>query len=245
MNNPNDNTAHVYDLVSTPLKGREITDEEIALISSLTPPNSNILDIGAGTGRHLLPLSELGYSLTGIDSSSKMLDELRSKLKIKNSKLKEQPEIIEASILDYNLPSTTYNLIILMWNAFNEIVLNKDDAIKLFTKLKDTLSDSGKVLINSDDPYTTNMKEVEYTSNYHKEGKDYEVKWKSIDYDEKENITTSSEEVSDGDKIYKSEIKQRWWTEHQYKSLADEVGFKLERIKLKRNNEMYLVLMRE
>lgn len=43
------------------------------------PPGSSILDIGCGAGRHSIELAEAGYSVTGVDISSRMLKEARKR----------------------------------------------------------------------------------------------------------------------------------------------------------------------
>jgi len=236
MSNPNDNTALVYDYVSVPFKGREVTDAEIALISSIVPPKAKILDIGAGTGRHLIPLSELGYNLTGIDSSNGMLDILEQKLKNNTNS-----QVIRGDVLTYDFKSEQFDLIIMMWNAFNEIILSPESAQRLLSVFNRILKVGGKVLINSDDPDTNIMSEKNFQLDYSKEGKDFKLNWSVINFDKENNITTALEEIDENGKTSKAEIKQRWWTEKQYRDLAESNGFKFERINLKVNTELYIV----
>ena len=40
---------------------------------------NSILDVGCGTGGHLIPLAQQGYNLTGIDPSASMLDLAKKK----------------------------------------------------------------------------------------------------------------------------------------------------------------------
>ncbi len=46
--------------------------------------NLRILDVGCGTGRHSIELSQRGYSLTGVDLSASQLESAREKAKLKN-----------------------------------------------------------------------------------------------------------------------------------------------------------------
>ncbi|OPY51432.1 MAG: hypothetical protein A4E48_01567 [Methanosaeta sp. PtaU1.Bin060] len=55
-----------------------------ALADVLPPVGSNILDVGCGTGELSVLLAGLGYKVTGIDLSEKMLKKARSKSKSSN-----------------------------------------------------------------------------------------------------------------------------------------------------------------
>lgn len=50
-----------------------------ALKKSIPPDCNSILDIGCGTGELSLLIAEMGYTVTGVDLSSKMLSKARSK----------------------------------------------------------------------------------------------------------------------------------------------------------------------
>ncbi len=57
------------------------TAAEVDFLLSLYPvqPGATILDIGCGTGRHSIELARRGYKVTGVDFSSKMLEQARAK----------------------------------------------------------------------------------------------------------------------------------------------------------------------
>ena len=74
--------AWVYDEVYEKSFGNfytNLTKQTLSVVDGLLAPGSSILDVGAGTGRLAIPLSERGYSITAIDASNYMLDVLRSK----------------------------------------------------------------------------------------------------------------------------------------------------------------------
>jgi len=54
----------------------EITHSEVSFLINETsiPPQSHILDLCCGTGRHAIRLAELGYSVTGLDISPDFLN---------------------------------------------------------------------------------------------------------------------------------------------------------------------------
>ena len=60
---------------------RDLTDTggTVDRLLSLTGPTSAVLELGVGTGRLALPLAAAGFIVTGIDSSTAMLAELRAK----------------------------------------------------------------------------------------------------------------------------------------------------------------------
>jgi len=60
-----------------------------------------ILEIGAGTGRVLIPLAEAGFSVVGVDSSPSMLAVAREK--ISTAKLSKKISLVEADARDLQL----------------------------------------------------------------------------------------------------------------------------------------------
>jgi len=82
MPSAHDSWAWIYDEVYEKSFGSfytNLTSQTLSVVDGLLAPGSSILDIGAGTGRLAIPLSERGYSITAIDASKPMLDVLRSK----------------------------------------------------------------------------------------------------------------------------------------------------------------------
>jgi len=59
----------------------DVTDvgATVARLAELAGPDGNVLELGVGTGRLAVPLADAGLSVTGIDSSTAMLEQLASR----------------------------------------------------------------------------------------------------------------------------------------------------------------------
>lgn len=75
-----DNIADIYDQTRwlTESVAGEVADSILELVDAT--PETSFLEPGVGTGLNVLPLIKRGYSVTGIDVSKEMLDQLRQKL---------------------------------------------------------------------------------------------------------------------------------------------------------------------
>lgn len=238
--NPNNITSKYYNLVSSPLKGTDVTDEEIGLINRLVPNGSNILDVGAGTGRHSLILTKLGFNVTAIDSSRSMLNEL----KIKDDK--KLINVINKNIYKFNT-TDKFDLITLFWNSFNEIALTKNNALLLLKNLKRLLKPNGHILINIDDSSSIDPAAFNFETTKIDGELKYKMKWTTSKYFAKTNTSVSREEVEiyKGDKLVDSRvtfIKQRYWSLQEIEFLCQICNLKVENYGLKTSNELYLVL---
>jgi ubiquinone/menaquinone biosynthesis C-methylase UbiE len=76
------NTLDFYDAwrrSSSKPNHREIL--EPLLVSLLDPkPGERVLDIGCGTGNHLIMFSKMGLDVSGVDASPQMLEKARARL---------------------------------------------------------------------------------------------------------------------------------------------------------------------
>jgi ubiquinone/menaquinone biosynthesis C-methylase UbiE len=241
--NPNDNSAHIYDIVNKPLKGQEVTEQEIDLIKSLVPPKGTILDIGCGTGRHAVPLVQNGFNVTGIDSSKEMLNVLKKK----NSRT----HIVYKNIFDVQFKENYFDLIIMMWNVFNEIALTEDQAEQLLLAVSTWLKPEGKVLINIDNPSLFNPATLTFQTESSDNGVTYLQRWKVISYNPQTNMTVSEETLDAIDKKGKnlehiiSHITQRWWEKEEIEFLCKKVNFTLSQMEIKTNQEFYFILKKK
>ncbi len=239
MANPNDITAKYYDIVYKDVKGSDVTKEELSLIKSLVSKKDKILDVACGTGRHLVPLAKSGYDTTGIDSSSGML-------KILKTKVNDNSKILNQDFFKLD-KKNKYDLIILMWNAFNEIATARNDAKRLLSKLKSLLSKDGRILINIDNPTKLNLPNINGTLIVSEGGKKYRSDWKVEKFTRRTNTTVSSERI----RVYKNDqsifdkrtkIKQRWWSLSEIRGMSKGLNLKSKTRRLKSNSELYILL---
>jgi SAM-dependent methyltransferase len=64
-----------------PLNRRIVRAIEAQSRSGELPPGAEVLDLGCGAGRYLVPLAAMGYRVTGVDISGTALAEARAKLR--------------------------------------------------------------------------------------------------------------------------------------------------------------------
>ena len=122
---------------------------------NITPSFSGIaVHLGAGSGFQSIPLAELGFNVTAIDLSQKLLNELKS-----NSN--NQPIItINDDILNFrDHVSANCELIVCMTDTITHLK-SKDDALKIFQDSFNSLEDGGKLILTFRD-LSTELKDTD------------------------------------------------------------------------------------
>jgi len=99
-----------------------------------------ILDVGCGTGGHLIPLARKGYEVVGIDKSEWMISVAEEKIREHNLPAR----VLVADVLDFNLDEK-FDACIAMFAVINYIV-QTDDLIKAFKNMRRHLK-SGALFI--------------------------------------------------------------------------------------------------
>jgi ubiquinone/menaquinone biosynthesis C-methylase UbiE len=90
-----------------------------------------ILDVGCGTGSHTVLLAEIGYEVTGVDLSDKMLRIAVKKAEEQNKKI----EFLKGDIRRLDIPGR-YDAVIAMFNVMGYLTTNQDidNALKSINK---------------------------------------------------------------------------------------------------------------
>jgi SAM-dependent methyltransferase len=86
------------------------TDEAVNRLANLVGASGSILELGIGTGRLAIPLSQRGYEVAGIDVSPSMIAQLREKPDSASI------EVRQGNFIDHQLPRT-FSLVVLAANG--------------------------------------------------------------------------------------------------------------------------------
>lgn len=109
---------------------------------NITPLYSGVaFDLGAGSGFQSIPLAELGFSVTAIDLSQKLLNEL----KLNSNGI--SVNTINDNILNFpNYVNNQCELIVCMTDTITHLK-SKDDALKIFQDSFNSLENNGKLIL--------------------------------------------------------------------------------------------------
>ncbi|NQZ49407.1 MAG: class I SAM-dependent methyltransferase [Moritella sp.] len=135
----------------------EAISNNVAFFKSrnITPSSSGIaVDLGAGSGFQSIPLAELGFNVTAIDLSKKLLNEL-------NSNFSHHSLVtINDDILNFkDHVSANCELIVCMTDTITHLK-SKDDALKIFQYSFSSLEDGGKLILTFRD-LSTELKDTD------------------------------------------------------------------------------------
>lgn len=143
MTTPHDSWAEVYDRVYDESFGsfyNDLTTKTLSVINELAAPGCDILDVGAGTGRLAIPLSQSGFQVTAVDASRGMLDVL--KRKDPSALITTHQSLVQELNLDRK-----FTFITCVFSVF--CYLNTEDDLRKCAKaIASHLLDGGRVLVD-------------------------------------------------------------------------------------------------
>lgn len=124
--------------------------EEI-LVRRYFPPASTILDIGCGTGRTSIPLARMGYGVTGIDISARMLAGARARAR--RDHLELDFRVMDAMRLD--IPDEAFDSALFSYNGI-ELLPGIDGKRRAFREVRRILKPGGHFVLSSHSIYAIN-----------------------------------------------------------------------------------------
>ncbi len=140
-----------YDYVYQRINYR--TTKELQLIESIvrqtgSSPDDCILDVGCGTGRHLLPLTLRGHRVDGLDKSAWMLECLKKKSRQQNI---QTGTLSQGDFLSHKF-NRVYSGIYCFFNTFGIIAPSVDAGMKAAKKMRSLVAKGGWILIEMNNP---------------------------------------------------------------------------------------------
>lgn len=118
-------------------------DWETQVLNRYLTVKGALLDVGCGTGRHVVPLAEKGFDVVGIDKDKEMLMASQTKLRLK----KLNADLILAEAQKLPLKNNLFDYIITMGNVPGEVDFHKSDRENMVDEMKRTSKTSGTLII--------------------------------------------------------------------------------------------------
>jgi len=119
-----------------------------------------VLELGCGTGRVAMPIARAGHPLTGIDSSSAMLDRFRDKMAAESADLRARVTLRVADVRDFTVEppagSNGFALAIAAFRVFQHLT-TIDDQLRCLTTVRRHLAPGGLFTFDVFNPDFTRM----------------------------------------------------------------------------------------
>ncbi len=95
------------------------TERQMQLIKNTLNPEGLVLDLACGTGRHLIPLSKEGYSMVGLDISTKLLRIAKNRW--------SHAEVVQADMRFLPFKPHVFSAVVSMDTSFGYLPSAEDD----------------------------------------------------------------------------------------------------------------------
>ena len=94
--------------------------------------SGEVLELGCGTGRVLIPIARLGKKITGIDSSPRMLDQCKARLASEPAAVREAATVEAGDMRNLDL-GRTFSLVTIPFRPFQHLISIADQIATLHT----------------------------------------------------------------------------------------------------------------
>jgi ubiquinone/menaquinone biosynthesis C-methylase UbiE len=91
-----------------------------------------VLELGCGTGRVLIPIARLGMEITGVDSSTRMLEQCRIRLDQEPAEVRDKVSLVQADMRDLDI-AERFSLAMIPFRPFQHLVAVSDQIAALQT----------------------------------------------------------------------------------------------------------------
>jgi len=138
--------AQLYDQV---IPYRDRPDVKLFVDAALDS-GGDVLEIGCGTGRVLIPTARAGIPITGLDLSDHMLDVCRDALKEEPQEVQDRVTLLQGDMRDFNL-SKKFTLATTPFRPFQHL-LTIDDQIRCLETIHHHLEPGGTLILDIFNP---------------------------------------------------------------------------------------------
>jgi SAM-dependent methyltransferase len=141
-----DPIARFYDLTHASL-----TADFPLILQLAAETDGPALELGCGSGRLLLPLALAGHSVTGLDSSTAMLDRARARVALVDTAVQQRITLYQADMTNFVLPDAPqFGLIIIPYNTL--LHLDTAQAVAALRQARRYLAGNGRLFIDLANP---------------------------------------------------------------------------------------------
>jgi SAM-dependent methyltransferase len=126
-----------------------------------------VLELGCGTGRILIPTARAGVEITGLDSSSKMLDTCRQKLAGEAEEAQSKVKLVKGDMRRFDLRNP-FRLTTIPFRPFQHL-LTVGDQIACLRSVHLHLVEGGKLILDVFNPSLPRLADQKYLSQFEEE----------------------------------------------------------------------------
>ena len=110
----------------------------------------NVLEIGCGTGRILLPIARSGVIITGLDSSSSMLKRCRDRVEAEPADVRQRVSLKEGDVRDFALPDA-FSAVLAPFRIMQHL-LTPADQLQCLATVRRHLQPGGRFILDVFNP---------------------------------------------------------------------------------------------
>jgi SAM-dependent methyltransferase len=134
-----------------------------------------VLELGCGTGRIIIPMAKQGIKVTGLDASEEMLNIARRKIEV-DQEVERNITLINGDMRDFDI-SKKFSMILIAFRSFQSL-LTREDQVACLDAVRRHLSDTGLFILDLFAPRHDLLAQVERSVNlgkFHDEENDVYV----------------------------------------------------------------------
>ncbi len=189
------------------------------LLGLLGGKPATVLDLGCGPGRHALPLADAGLSVTAVDTSPSLLEQLQA------DRGERAIEIVEADMREF-VRERAFDLVVVMWTSFGYFTEEADHR-RVLANIRESLKPGGRLVLDlvGLEYLCRHLQPVHLTE--YDDGRILVERPDLVD-----NMTRLENEwmLIDGDRVHYHEFSHRVWSAGEISALLKECGFAIREI---------------